>query len=93
MNLKGYQFPKYIILETVCYYLVYKLSYRDIDYRAVDKHGVVIDYYLSPSRDETTTKVYINKAIALNGLPEKVVADVVRPHECLAFQHLAKTST
>ncbi len=44
-------------------------------YRAVDKFGDVIDYYLSPTRDEAAAKAFLNKAIALNGLPEKVVID------------------
>ena len=132
MNFKGYQFPKEVILETVRYYLAYKLSYRDIEeinaergirvdhsninrwvltfgplieqaargnkrsvatswrmdetyvrvkgkwmyyYRAVDKFGDVIDYYLSEHRDEKSAKAFLNKAIAQNGLPEKVVID------------------
>lgn len=44
-------------------------------YRAVDKFGDVIDYYLSPNRDESAAKAFLNKAIAQNGLPEKVVTD------------------
>ncbi|UTZ36645.1 IS6 family transposase [Vibrio campbellii] len=132
MNLKGYQFPQDVILETIRYYLAYKLSYREIEeiqaergikvdhatihrwvvtftpslegwarrkkkpasgawrmdetyikikgmywyyYRAVDKYGDVIDYYLSKHRDEAAAKAFLNKAIAQNGLPEKVVID------------------
>jgi len=132
MNLKGYQFPQDVILETVRYYLAYKLSYREIEeiqtergikvdhatihrwvvtftpilegwarrkkkpvsgswrmdetyikikgtywyyYRAVDKYGDVVDYYLSKHRDEAAAKAFLNKAIAQNGLPEKVVID------------------
>ncbi|PMH03412.1 transposase [Vibrio splendidus] len=120
------------MLETVRYYLAYKLSYREIEeiqlergvvvdhatinrwvikftpvleqrarrrkkpvsgswrmdetyikvkgkwvyyYRAVDKFGNVVDYYLSPNRDESAAKAFLNKAIAQNGLPEKVVID------------------
>ena len=44
-------------------------------YRAVDKFGEVIDYCLSPSRDEAAAKAFLNKAIAQHGLPEKVVID------------------
>lgn len=129
---KGCHFPSEIILETIRYYLAYKLSYREIEeiqrergvtvdhatinrwvikftpilehkvrrkkksvsiswrmdetyikikgkwfyyYRAVDKFGDVIDYYLSPTRDEAAAKAFLNKAIAQNGLPEKVVID------------------
>ncbi len=44
-------------------------------YRAVDKFGNVIDYYLSSNRDEAAAKTFLNKAIAQHGLPEKVVID------------------
>lgn len=44
-------------------------------YRAVDKFGNVIDYYLSSNRDEAAAKAFLNKAIAQHGLPEKVVID------------------
>ena len=129
---KGCHFPSEVILETVRYYLAYKLSYREIEeiqrergvnvdhatinrwvikftpilehkarlkkkpvsdswrmdetyikekgewlyyYRAVDKFGNVIDYYLSSNRDEAAAKAFLNKAIAQHGLPEKVVID------------------
>ena len=129
---KGCHFPSEVILETIRYYLAYKLSYRDIEeiqlergvvvdhatinrwvikfvpilegrarckkksvsdswrmdetyikvkgkwlyyYRAVDKFGNVIDYYLSPNRDQSAAKAFLNKAIAQNGLPSKVVID------------------
>ena len=42
-------------------------------YRAVDKYGDVIDYFLSPTRDEAAAKAFLNKAVAQNGLPTKVV--------------------
>ena len=45
------------------------------NYRAVDKYGDIIDYYLSKHRDEAAAKAFLNKAIAQNGLPEKVVID------------------
>ena len=44
-------------------------------YRAVDKFGEVIDYYLSYHRDEAAAKAFLNKAIAQHGLPDKVVID------------------
>jgi len=44
-------------------------------YRAVDKLSDVIDYYLTPKRDEAAAKAFFNKAISQNGLPEKVVID------------------
>ncbi len=44
-------------------------------YRAVDKCGDVIAYYLSKHRDEAAAKAFLNKDIAQNGLPEKVVID------------------
>ena len=129
---KGCHFPSEVILETIRYYLAYKLSYREIEeiqsergvnvdhatinrwvikfspvlehkgrskkkpvstswrmdetyvkvkgdwlyyYRAVDKFGNVIDYYLSSNRDEAAAKAFLNKAIAQHGLPEKVVID------------------
>ena len=129
---KGCHFPPEVILETVRYYLAYKLSYREIEeiqlergvtvdhatihrwvlkftpilehnlrrkkravsgswrmdetyikvkgqwlyyYRAVDKFGDVIDYYLSQKRDEAAAKAFLNKAIAQHGLPKKVVVD------------------
>ncbi|WP_171387735.1 IS6 family transposase [Vibrio cyclitrophicus] len=125
-------FPFEVILETVRYYLAYKLSCREIEeiqlergvvvdhatinrwvikftpvlehrarrrkkpvsgswrmdetyikvkgkwvyyYRAVDKFGSMIDYYLSPNRDEAAAKAFLNKAILQNGLPSKVVID------------------
>ena len=129
---KGCHFPSEVILETIRYYLAYKLSYREIEeiqsergvnvdhatinrwvikfapvlehkarskkkpvstswrmdetyvkvkgdwlyyYRAIDKFGNVIDYYLSSNRDEAAAKAFLNKAIAQHGLPEKVVID------------------
>ena len=43
MNLKGYQFPQDIILETVRYYLAYKLSYRDIEEIQTER-GIKVDH-------------------------------------------------
>ncbi|QDF67611.1 IS6 family transposase [Shewanella sp. SNU WT4] len=44
-------------------------------YRAVDKYGTIIDFYLSETRDEPAARVFFNKAINQHGLPEKVVID------------------
>uniref|UniRef100_UPI000AE15ADC DDE-type integrase/transposase/recombinase n=1 Tax=Vibrio mediterranei TaxID=689 RepID=UPI000AE15ADC len=33
-------------------------------YRAVDKCGNMVDYYLSPNRDEEAAKAFLNKANA-----------------------------
>lgn len=44
-------------------------------YRAVDKIGEVINYYLSLTRDEVAAKTFLNKALAQNGLPDKIVID------------------
>ncbi|MCG9660396.1 DDE-type integrase/transposase/recombinase [Vibrio mediterranei] len=33
------------------------------DYRAVDKCGHVVDYYLSPNHDEAAAKAFLNKAL------------------------------
>ncbi|AQS36882.1 transposase [Shewanella psychrophila] len=44
-------------------------------YRAVDKYGAIIDFYLSETRDEPAARAFFNKAINQHGLPEKVVID------------------
>ncbi|MPY24517.1 IS6 family transposase [Shewanella sp. YLB-07] len=44
-------------------------------YRAVDKFGAIIDFYLSETRDEPAARAFFNKAINQHGLPEKVVID------------------
>lgn len=44
-------------------------------YRAVDKYGAIIDFYLSETRDESALRAFFNKAINQHGLPEKVVID------------------
>ena len=44
-------------------------------YRAVDKYGTIIDFYLSETRDESAAQAFFNKAINQHGLPEKVVID------------------
>ncbi len=44
-------------------------------YRAVDKYGAIIDFYLSEKRDEAAAKAFFDKAISSSGLPNKVVID------------------
>ena len=44
-------------------------------YRAVDKYGAIIDFYLSEARDGSAARAFFNKAINQHGLPEKVVID------------------
>ena len=44
-------------------------------YRAVDKHGAIIDFYLSERRDEPAARAFFDKAIGSSGLPDKVVID------------------
>ncbi|PSU95235.1 hypothetical protein C0W80_18865 [Photobacterium leiognathi subsp. mandapamensis] len=42
-------------------------------YRAVDKFGNVLDYYLSPNRNEAAAKAFQKKVNIQNGLPSKVI--------------------
>jgi putative transposase len=44
-------------------------------YRAVDKFGAIVDFYLSEARDEPAARAFFNKAINQHGVPEKVVID------------------
>ena len=44
-------------------------------YRAVDKNGDIVDFYLSKNRDQQAATAFFKKAIGSNGLPEKVVID------------------
>ncbi|AGH80958.1 transposase [Psychromonas sp. CNPT3] len=44
-------------------------------YCAVDKHGAIIDFYLSEHRDEPAARAFFEKAIGSSGLPDKVVID------------------
>jgi putative transposase len=119
LNFSGRHYPKEIILQSLRYYLTYKLSYREIEeifaernihfdhstlnrwvikyspqleanfrtrkrkvadswrmdetytkikgrwvyyYRAVDKHGAIVDFYLSETRNEPATRAFFNKA-------------------------------
>ncbi len=44
-------------------------------YRAVDKEGNTVDFYLSEKRDKSAAAAFFRKAIGDNMLPEKVVID------------------
>lgn len=44
-------------------------------YRAVDKEGKTVDFYLSKNRNRSAAKAFFRKAIGDNMLPEKVVID------------------
>ena len=45
------------------------------NYRAVDKYGAIIDFYLSETRNEQDARAFFDKAIGSSGLPSKVVID------------------
>jgi len=44
-------------------------------YRAVDKEGKTVDFYLSKKRDKKAAQAFFRKAIGSNGLAEKVCID------------------
>ena len=44
-------------------------------YRAVDKQGATIDFYLSKNRDHQAAKRFLKKAIKSSGLPTKINMD------------------
>ncbi len=44
-------------------------------YRAVDKEGQTIDFFLSRTRDTGAAKAFFEKAIGSSGFPEKVNID------------------
>ncbi len=44
-------------------------------YRAVDKQGQTVDFYLSENRDKKAALTFFYKAFANNGIPEKVTID------------------
>ena len=44
-------------------------------YRAVDTKGKTIDFFLSKKRDLKAAKAFLDKAIAIHGLPQKVNID------------------
>jgi putative transposase len=44
-------------------------------YRAVDKHGKTVDFLLTTKRDMAAAKRFFDKAMGLNGHPDKVAMD------------------
>jgi putative transposase len=44
-------------------------------YRAVDKYGCTIDFFLTKERDEQAAKRFLTKAIRRHGVPEKITID------------------
>ena len=44
-------------------------------YRAVDKIGETVDFLLTAKRDMTAARPYLERAIDLHGLPEKITID------------------
>jgi putative transposase len=44
-------------------------------YRAVDKDGAIVDFYLSETPYEPAARAFFNKALDSSGLPSKVVVD------------------
>ena len=44
-------------------------------YRAVDKHGKTVDFLLTAKRDMAAAKRFFDKAMGLNGDPDKVAMD------------------
>jgi putative transposase len=44
-------------------------------YRAVDKTGDTVDFLLTAKRDKGAAQRYLERAINLHGLPEKVTID------------------
>ncbi|CDG49809.1 IS6-like element ISCca2 family transposase [Cardinium endosymbiont of Bemisia tabaci] len=44
-------------------------------YRAVDRYGDTVDFFLSESRDKSAALYFFRKAISCNNIPSKVVVD------------------
>ena len=44
-------------------------------YRAVDKGGKIVDFYLSPNRDTNAAKAFLRKAIKSQRVPTKITLD------------------
>jgi putative transposase len=44
-------------------------------YRAVDKHGAIIDFYLSETRDDPAGRAFFDKALNSSGLPSRLGID------------------
>ena len=66
MDFKWKNFKSDIILSAIRWYYLY---------RAVDKIGQTIDFYLSKRRDAASAKRFFQKAIRSSGKPEKVNID------------------
>jgi len=130
LNFSGRHYPKEIILQSLRYYLAYKLSYREIEeifaernihfdhstlnrwvikyspqleanfrtrkrnvadswrmdetyikikgkwvyyYRAVDKYGAIVDFYLSETRDEPAARAFLIKHSIVVAYPVKLL--------------------
>lgn len=59
-------------------------------YRAVDKDGHTIDFFLTPTRDRDAAEAFLRKAIRIQGLPEKITIDKSGSNTA-AIQHYNKT--
>ncbi|MCA0928053.1 IS6 family transposase [Ruegeria profundi] len=44
-------------------------------YRAIDKHGMTLDFMLSECRNKTAATRFFARALEVNGLPRKIVID------------------
>ncbi len=44
-------------------------------YRAVDKHGKTLDFMLCRRRNKAAARLFFKRAIAVNGIPDRVVID------------------
>jgi putative transposase len=44
-------------------------------YRAVDKEGHTVDFFLTPNRDRDAAEAFLRKAIRNQGVPEKITID------------------
>lgn len=47
----------------------------DLSYRAVDRDGQTLDFMLSERRDLPAARRFFRKAIATNGVPDRVIID------------------
>ena len=47
----------------------------DYYYRSVEKHGAIVDFYLSDARNDPAAKAFFDKAPNSSGLPSKAVVD------------------
>lgn len=60
----------YVSLRGECVYL----------YRAVDKAGKTVDFYLSRKRDVNAARAFQRKAMKGQRIPTKITLDPIRPH-------------